>query len=196
MGGGAFSCQGLSYGLSSTFRSGFKLSLLSKHVQLWTSCDFPWCTQHFSSFHSTCVYIQQLHVINFYLSHSSGFLSAVPLQQVGCQTVLLTPDRLSNINLSGNCYESTVKIKLKRLDRGGGDISIKHVHLPAMISMKNSSDVQKQSRRVQETQRVLCVQIEEEAGAHRKSLAGSRLIRDGNPMQIMSGNLSRKWEKG
>lgn len=131
-----------------------------------------------------------------YLSHSSGFLSAVPLQQVGCQTVLLTPDRLSNIDLSGNCYESTVKIKLKRLDRGGGDISIKHVHLPAMISMKNSSDVQKQSRRVQETQRVLCVQIEEEAGAHRKSLAGSRLIRDGNPMQIMSGNLSRKWEKG
>lgn len=110
--------------------------------------------------------------------------------------MLLSPDRLSNIDLSGNCYESTVKIKLKRLDRGGGDISIKHVHLPAMISMKNSSDVQKQSRRVQETQRVLCVQIEEEAGAHRKSLAGSRLIRDGNPMQIMSGNLSRKWEKG
>lgn len=109
--------------------------------------------------------------------------------------MLLTPDHLSNIDLSGNCYESTVKIKLKRLDRGGGDISIKHVHLPAMISMKNSSDVQKQSRRVQETQRVLCVQIEE-AGAHRKSLAGSRLIRDGNPMQIMSGNLSRKWEKG
>lgn len=111
--------------------------------------------------------------------------------------MLLSPDRLSNIDLSGNCYESTVKIKLKRLDRGGGDISIKRVHLPAMISMKNSSDVQKQSRRVQETQRGLCVQIEEEeAGAHRKSLAGSRLIRDGNPMQIMSGNLSRKWEKG
>lgn len=56
------------------------------------------------------VYIQQLHVINLYLSHSSGCLSAVPLQQAGCQTVLLTPDRLSNIDLSGNCYESTVKI--------------------------------------------------------------------------------------
>lgn len=185
MGGGAFSCQTQLY---------FKPSLLSKHVQLWTSCDFPWCTQHFSSFHSTCVYIQQLHVINFYLlSHSSGFLSAVSLlSRQSCWHLII-----SHIDLSGNCYESTVKIKLKRSDRGGRDISIKHVHLSAVISMRNSSDVQKHSsRRVQETQRVLCVQIEEEAGARRKSLAGSRLIRDGNPMQIMSGNLSRKWEKG
>lgn len=144
------------------------------------------------------------HVFTFNSCMSSTFISHTVqvfslrflCSRLLVQTVLLTPDRLSNIDLSGNCYESTVKIKLKRLDRGGGDISIKHVHLPAMISMKNSSDVQKQSRRVQETQRVLCVQIEEEAGAHRKSLAGSRLIRDGNPMQIMSGNLSRKWEKG